>query len=71
MNIMIIGNGCTLVLAETAPSALEIADRLGIELLIVTKVGSRCKAELFSGDVLILICHNYFAPILILGSMIP
>ena len=66
----------TLVFRKAAERALPVADRLGIELLIVLQVVSLGESELLRGDVLVLIIliiirHTYFAPILILGSIIP
>ena len=66
----------TLVFRKAAERALPVADRLGIELLIVRQVVSLGESELLRGDVfvliiLIIIRHTYFAPILILGSIIP
>ena len=66
-------NDRTLILAKATERTLEVADRLGIKLFIMTQVVSTRKLEFLSGDIIVLIHirHTYFAPILILGSIIP
>ena len=62
------------VLGKTAERALKIAHGLGVKLFIVGVVPSLCKLEFISREVFVFlchVCHFYFAPILILGSMKP
>ena len=61
-----------LVLAEALERTLEVAYGLGIKLTVVVEVVLFREDELLRGNVIYIdIFHNYFAPILILGSMKP
>ena len=59
------------VLAEAAERTLEIAYGLRLEFAVMIQIVSGSKLELFRGDIIKIIIHNYLAPILILGSMKP
>ena len=60
------------ILAEAAERVPEIADLLGIKLLIMKFRINPDEFELFCGDFRnIILIHHFLLPILILGSMIP
>jgi hypothetical protein len=65
------GYNSALILAETLESTLEVADGLGLEFAVMKEVLLLSKSELFYGNICVVFFHNYFAPILILGSMKP
>ena len=66
------GHHGALVLAEAQPGVLEVANGLGLQLLVVDAGIGAHEPEFFPGDLLhILFIHHFFDPILIRGSINP